>query len=251
MSLARTVAPSLAPLALLALGALLTVASAGCSPEKPKTKEATDEELQYVETDVHGNPIARRPAPAAPSPPPEQHAGVDTRPSAASRKSSALQADPGEPKPSQDVSTDGPIITIVYVCEIATDEGRRRPGAVIFSSDPDSPYISNERPRPSRILKPSTGEGMLAIIADLQKAGLDSLPREEQKLDEAISGDRQFFILRDGKRVNYRKLATKQDAKLYEAFNRCERVLVRYSAAKADIVETEGLHPAPSPAPGR
>jgi hypothetical protein len=226
---------------------VLAVAFLPACGSQPKPKEATNDELAYQDVDVSGRPIARSQpaAPAAPAP----------RPSAAPAPAPATPAADGLPSPEDDgyrpdpsdpqkiKQLPPPAITLVYVCEIR-DKGRVRPAAAIFSCDPECPYLL-ERPRPSRILKPLRWGKMMHLLADLRRTGFESLPVEEQKLDDAIGGDRQFILIRDGKRVDYKKSATKLDKTLYETFARCERVLVGYSQGSDTFEFTEGLGPIP------
>jgi hypothetical protein len=205
----------------------------GCS--KPAPREATDAELAPVDVDTNGQPIhgpatpapALTPAPARPEPPVRD---------ASQPRESDKAAQPQPP-------TDGPIVTVLYVCEIGTRE-KKRPAVVVFSSDPECVYL-NERPRPSRILKPVNGWKISQLLADLKRVGLDTLPREDQPLDQRIEGDRQILIIRDGKRIDFKKSACQLDAKLWETFAKCEHTLVFYSSGSDTFVETEGLAPIP------
>jgi len=151
------------------------------------------------------------------------------------------------PNPGQAPGTaanQGPVLTIVYVTEIGPRGGEHRPGAVIFSSDPDSPYLQ-ERPRPSRILKPIDTARMGKLLADLRANGLDTLPQDPEEPDAKITGERQFIFLRDGKRVDYREGRSKENAALFRTFKSCENIFIACSREKDEFVELEGREATP------
>ena len=96
---------------------------------------------------------------------------------------------------------------------------------------------------------------MAQILTLLKGAGLDRLPGEAQLMDEHISTERQFIIIRDERRFTYRLSAAKPNIETFKLFNACEKVLVDASHEKDDYVETRGidstpdfkpLHPNPS-----
>src|SRR5205085_1294459 len=98
-------------------------------------------------------------------------------------------------KPAVNRTDDGPLATIIYVTEIGNRGGPKKPGAVIFSSDMASPYLQ-DRPRPTRILKPVQRGRMGQLIALMKDAGLERLPTEAQLVDEPVTSDRQFIIIK-------------------------------------------------------
>jgi hypothetical protein len=197
----------------LLVGVLAVASLAGC---RSAPKEATDAELAPVDQDANA-PVPR------------------------------LMNDPEPVDPSQPAgaATAGPIVTLIYVTEIGNRE-KHRPGAVIFSSDPECPYFANERPRPSRVMVPTTGSNMLRILNDLQKAGLGATATADQRLEDPITRDRQVIVIRDGKRVCYTQ--GEGNAFQAQAFTRCQNVLIGYSRVST-YVETEGLHPGDKSAP--
>ena len=213
--------------------------------QQPPSKAAPEDD--YQDTDVNGRPIkssTTKPAAAAPRAEPTP---VAAKPGTLGSDGLPMPDDDGytpDPKdPQHQKQLPPPSITLVYVCEIR-DQGRVRPAAAIFSCDSESPYL-NERPRPSRILKPLRWGKIVHLLAELKQAGLESLPVEEQKIDDGISGERQIIVIKDGKRVDYKKSATKLDKTQYETFAHCEKVLVSYSQGTDTFEFTEGLGPIP------
>ncbi len=189
------------------LAALLCVASLlGCSSTP---KEATPEELEPV--DQPANPQIPQPRQAGPA------------------SAGAAPVDPDR----------GPVATIVYVTEVKNRDGTRRPGAVIFSSDPDSPYL-NERPRASRVMKPIVRAQMGQLLDQLRTTGLERLPAEAQQANDAITPDRQIIVIRDDKRVTYRQSATRANAEAFKLFAACEKVVVDFSHDQDPYVQTMG-----------
>jgi hypothetical protein len=125
---------------------------------------------------------------------------------------------------------------------------RRRPGAIIFSSDPSSEYIQDE-PRPSRVLKPVTRAEMAKLLAELDGAGLSSLPHDALADDEKITGERQFVLIREGKKTGYPRSATQSDARLFTAFTRCEKLLLDRAHGRDEFIETRGRDATPDMKP--
>jgi hypothetical protein len=154
---------------------------------------------------------------------------------------------PAAPKPGTSASDQGPLLTIVYVTEIRIG-ARRRPGAVIFASDPDSGYLQEE-PRPSRVLKPIDRADMARLLLELRAAGLDLLPHQDLADSDPITGERQIIFVRDGKRVVYLVSASQSDANAFKAFNRCEKVLLDRAHGPDSFVETKGREATPSMTP--
>lgn len=203
-----------------AAGVAVLVVLGGCGSAP---REATDAELAPVDQDANGQAVA-----LGKSPKKNERAGP----------APAAPAAPAAPR------DEGPIVTLIYVTEIR-DKGRDRPAAVIFTSDPESEYLQGEKPRPSRVLKPTLGSNMVKLLDALRQEGLDTLPSEAEALEADIGRGRQVIVVRDGRRVAYRQAACKADATAFRTFNRIERVLVRYSQGDATFVETEGLAPIP------
>jgi hypothetical protein len=194
---------------LRSLVALLCVASLlGCS--SPAPQPATDDELAPVDQPANPGQLVLEP----PKPAPQK---------------TGAPVDPDQ----------GPIATIIYVTEIRNRDGSKRPGAVIFSSDPDSPYLQ-ERPRPSRILKPVVGGERAHLFGELRTTGLERLPAEPQLPDEAITPDRQIIVIHDGKRVTYRQNNVRTNADAFKLFSACEKVVVDFSHDQDPYVQTMG-----------
>lgn len=169
--------------------------------------------------------------------------GCASKPTPATEKELEPEDQTGKPAP---IIRDenGFVATIVYVAELSkgapgTRGGPTRPGAVIFSSDPDSPYI-NDRPRPSRVLKPVPKGRMKQLFDQLRDAGFERLPGEAQLPDEPITGERQIVVIRDGKRFTYRQSVMKQSAEAFKVFAASEKVLVNASHEQDPVVQTIG-----------
>lgn len=212
---------------------VLLAVAAGCAS---KPKEATDRELAYEDQSPdtqatlgpQGAPAAGSMAPTAAGAEKEQSSKVGDAPS-------FIRA----PMP----DGPGPVLTLIYVDEIVLNK-KKRPGAMIFSSDPDSPYIQ-EKPRPSRVLKPLNRPRMARLLADLRAAGLESLPSQHAAVDAPITGERQLIFIRDGSRTEYHRGATQENAKLFQTFGACEKVLLDCSHEGDGFVEeAEGRDPA-------
>ncbi len=205
---------------------LLVACSASCSSQKPD--KLTDADIAPKDQD-----------PDAPVPElgPLGRGGIN------SGAPNGAQRPPGAPPPD---STSGPIATLIYVTEISLElHGPTKPAAIIFSSDPDSPYLG-ESPRPTRILKPVEPAKLARILEGLRGAGFDSLPAEKQSLNEAINPGRQIILIQNGTRVDYKKDACNQDGPLFKKFVACERLLVKYSHGADPFVATD----APTEVPG-
>jgi hypothetical protein len=168
-------------------GLLLLAVVLGCASSKPAPRPATDAELAYEDqTDDATREAIRNGKTSAP--------GTETRPLDARYPELALL------KP----TTQGTVMTVIQVTEVGPRGGPYRPAAMIFSSDKDSPYLQ-ERPRQSRVLKPMDPARMDKLLADLRAAGLDALPAEAADLDARITAERQFILIRDGKRTDVKK----------------------------------------------
>lgn len=218
---------------------LPVVVALGCSSSKPK--EATDQELAFQDQSPDGKPIAGRPVPrVASGNEKEQHS---TTPAADSRPGpdAAPAAVRAQYEQSSATPSSGPVMTILYITSLGS-RNAERPAAVIFSSDRDSPYLQ-ERPRPTRILKPLDPADMQNVLDQLKKAGLDQLPAEVQLVNEPITGEHQIIMFRDGKRTRYAKSNCQRDANTAKTFVACEQILVARSQSDEGFYETQGLHP--------
>ena len=188
--------------AVTALAALLALSSCS-SPPKPAPR-ATDDELAPKDVDPNAPPPELgKVKPAAPAKP-------------------ASDAAPKKP---------GIVATLLYVTEVE-DKSRpsgMRPAAMVFSSDPDSPYI-NDRPRPSRILKPLEPDEMKDELAELDAQGLSTLPWKDQPLGDPITPDRAIYIFRDGNRRVVKKTELANDDQRI-VFTRIEKKLI-YTARR-------------------
>ncbi|HZV03183.1 MAG TPA: hypothetical protein VFF73_41145 [Planctomycetota bacterium] len=136
-------------------------------------------------------------------------------------------------------SASGSVATVVYVTETGDHGGLRRTGVVIYSSDEDSPLM-NQRPTPWRVIKAQTKAEMQKLLTDLKASGLDRLPSESQDVNDPLGDDRQVVIIKDGKRVTYRRSATQKDAGLFKTFRGIEQVLVNDAHDVTPYVQVQG-----------
>jgi hypothetical protein len=133
----------------------------------------------------------------------------------------------------------GTLATVVYITEAGDRGGPRRSATVVYSSDEDSPLM-NQRPAPWRVLKAQTKAEMQKLLMDLKASGLDRLPSESQAPNDPLGDDRQVVIIKDGKRVAYKRAATQQDAGLFKTFRNVEQVLVNDAHDVTPYVQVQG-----------
>jgi hypothetical protein len=187
-----------------ALVALLALSSCSSTPKPAPAPSATDDELAPKDVDPNAPPPELgKVKPAAPAKP-------------------AADAAPRRP---------GIVATLLYVTEVE-DKSRpsgMRPAAMVFSSDPDSPYI-NDRPRASRILKQLEPDEMKDALAELDGQGLSTLPWKDQPTEDPIPPDRAIYIFRDGGRRVVKKAELANDDQRI-VFTRIEKKLI-YTARR-------------------
>jgi hypothetical protein len=95
--------------------------------------------------------------------------------------------------------TEGPTATLVYVTEMGV-RGKRRPAALIFSSDPSLLHFRREPSAQFTVRRLYRSE-MESFLRDLRSHGLSSLPwQDEPKYDKAIGAERGLHIYESKKR---------------------------------------------------
>jgi hypothetical protein len=159
---------------------------------------------------------------------PRRRRAKDVDPNAPPPELGKVKPDVAPEKPASAAAPRKPgiVATLLYVTEVE-DKSRpsgMRPAAMVFSSDPDSPYI-NDRPRPSRILKQLEPDDMKDALAELDGQGLSTLPWKDQPLEDQIPPDRAIYIFRDGGRRVVKKTELSNDDQRI-VFTRIEKKLI-------------------------
>ena len=94
--------------------------------------------------------------------------------------------------------SEGPLATFVYVTETGS-RGRRRPAAIIFSSDPSHNFFRRTKSTPRFSLRRLYKSEMAGLLGELEGAGLSALPwRNEQDYDAKVESERGFHLWKPG-----------------------------------------------------
>jgi hypothetical protein len=132
------------------------------------------------------------------------------------------------PKGVEEPAKPGVAATVLYIMEVKDDSKPTgvRPAAMIFSSDPESPYYGEPAKR-SRIVKHLKPHEMLTFLGELDAAGLSRLPLDEEASDKVIDAGRAVYVFRKGEamRRGVRKSELKTEAQAV-AFTKVEKRLV-------------------------